>query len=278
MKSISAAIVISTLSLWGSAYCQSSSSPVSLFPGHLLFRPFLANHEEAGLSLAQQIGSSRLNIAIGSAPDLLEVVTGGDTLRFGPDLYAFALSNTIEGVLFKIAAADGHFGLHATLSDGTGWSFRFRAMHHSAHLVDGSYDAGTKSWPGGRDPFNYTRNFGEVDVAWEGLAGGLLLRAYSGIACDVWVRPKSIHPITTLHGVELRIPSVPAVYLAYSLLLMRVSAVSGTNTLEAGARVGSWNGTGARLFVRYFCGPDPLGAYYDIRREYIAAGFAVDLW
>jgi hypothetical protein len=277
MKCVYFLLILLVWSAVGSAFCQDNTS-FTTFPEHLLFRPFLANQGEPRLGLAQQLGSSRLNIAIGSAPDILQFSAWGDTLRWGPDLYAYALSRTFEGVLFKIAAADGYFGMHLTLGGNEGWGVRFRAIHHSAHLVDGSYDTGTKNWSEGREPFNYTRNFGQVDVAWEGPAGFMHLRAYTGIACDVWVRPKAIHPLSTVHGLEIRSPSFPAVYLAYSLLVMRVGAISGSNTVEGGVRLGSWNGGGARIFLTYFCGPDPLGAFYDIRREYVAAGFAFDVW
>jgi len=257
---------------------QTDSASFSFFPPHLSVLPFVANHEEARLGLQQQFGSSRLNIGIGVTMDAIEYASEGDTLRWGPDLYSYALSSTIQDVQFKIAAADGFFGMHLTYTSGSAWSFRFRAMHQSAHLVDGSYDVTAGTWNDGRVPFNFTRNYGEVDVAYEARLGHFPTRIYSGLSGAVWNRPEAIRPVSAMFGIECHSPGTPAFYFAYNLSLMGIPSYVGSNNLEAGLKLGEWSGRGVRIYLSYYCGLDTFGAYYNVRREFAGAGFTFDLW
>jgi hypothetical protein len=265
-----------TLSL--AAHAQTDTSHSTFFPDRLAFPPLVANNEEARLGLQQELGSSRLKIGIGGSLDLVEFASGGDTIRWGADLCAYALSNTFRGVLFKIAAADGLFGMHLTFTNGTPWSFRFRAIHLSGHLVDGNYDTEGKSWYGGREPFNYTRNYGELVAAWSGAIGRTSLRAYAGFSYAVWVRPAAIRPFSTVHGIEIRFPGSPSLYCAYNLAMLGIPAYAGCNTLEAGVKLGTPGRRGVRLFLGYVAGLEPFGALYNERSSSLSAGFGFDIW
>ncbi len=240
--------------------------------------PFVSNHEETRLGLEQELGSSRLRIGIGGSLDLLEFTSASDTIRIGADLCAYALSSTISGVLFKIAAADGLFAMHLTYTNGSPWSFRFRAIHLSGHMVDGNYNTAARAWYDGREPFNFTRNYGELVAARSGFLGSSTYRAYTGVSYAIWVRPTAIRTVSSLHGIEMRFPGNPAVYVAYNLTLLGIPAVVGSNTIEAGVKLGAWGGRGVRLYIRYYAGLETFGAFYNERREFIGAGFGFDIW
>lgn len=260
------------------ARAQTDSSHSPFFPERLAVPPFVANNEEARLGFVQELGSSRLKIGIGASLDVVEFASAGDTIRWGADLCAYALSNTFSGVLFKIAAADGLFGMHATYTNGSAWSFRFRAIHLSGHLVDGNYSAEAKAWYGGREPFNFTRNYGELVAAFSGSIQRTSIRVYTGVSYAVWVRPTAIRPLSTVHGVEVRFPGSPAAYVAYNLTMLGIPAFAGSNTIEAGVKLGSREGRGVRLFLSYYAGLETFGAFYNERREYVGAGFGFDVW
>lgn len=278
MRFVRRALPFLVVVLWLPAHAQTDTSRTSLFPDRLAVPPLIANHEETRLGMQQELGSSRLRLGIGGSLDVVEFASMGDTIRWGADLCAYALSNTISGVLFKIAAADGLFGMHLTYTNGSPWSFRFRAIHLSGHLVDGSFDAGTRTWLDGREPFNFTRNFGEVLAIRCGSLGGSSYRAYTGIAYAIWVRPKAIRPLSSLHGLEVRFPGSPTAYVAYNLTLLGIPSITGSNSIEAGVKFGSWGGRGVRVFLSYYAGLETFGALYNERREFVGAGFSFDAW
>ena len=256
----------------------SAGATYSVFPDHLLFRPLYAHHEEARLGLLQELGSARTTLGIGGTLDAVARISGTDTLTWGPDFYVYALSNEIRGVLFKIGAADGFFGMHFSFAGGSRWSFRFRAMHQSAHQVDGNYDPDTGVWLGGVTPFNFTRNYGEIHAAYETPPGSLRLRFYSGISASVWNRPRAIRPVATSHGVECVLPGAPLFYAAWDLTMTGIPSYVASNNVEAGMKLGRPDGRGVRIYVDYFIGLDTFGAFYDTRKEYLGAGFTFDLW
>ncbi|MEW6512294.1 MAG: DUF1207 domain-containing protein, partial [Bacteroidota bacterium] len=273
----SAALLLLLSHFANAALAQSDSTAVTFFPDRSAFLPFIAHHEEPRMALQQELGSSRLRISIGAGMDVLQYTSGQDTMRWGAEMCAYALSSTIQGVLFKIAAADGLFGMHVTYTNDSPWSARFRAVHLSAHLVDGSYDLGSKSWSGGREPFNYTRNYGEVAVAYSWQGTSLGARLYTGISYAVWVRPKAIRPLSTLHGVEITSRSALSWYLAYNFSVLGIPAITGSNNVEAGVRFGQARGAGVRFSLNYYNGLEVFGALFDRRVTYAGAGAALEL-
>jgi hypothetical protein len=111
-----------------------------------------------------------------------------------------------------------------------------------------------------------------------GQIGRTDVRAYSGLSYAIWVRPTAIRPFSTLHGVEFIFPGIPAVYVAYDLTLFGIPAYAGSNTLEAGVRIGQRDGRGVRIYLSYFSGLETFGALYNERVSYVAAGFGFDVW
>jgi hypothetical protein len=250
------------------------------FPERLAFQPFLASPEEGVLGLQQHLDASPLLLQIGGSPDIVGFPLGNDTLRWGPDFVVLGLSHEFKGVLFKIAAADGIFGMHFTYRVSDHVNLRFRAMHRSAHLVDGNYDTGLRQWNDGREPFNYTRNYGEVHAAYD-IGGSATnppaFRLYGGLSVSIWTRPREIHPLAGLVGLEVH-PSDAGWYGAWHCSIAGIPRVAGTNIVQVGYRAGSWTGRGVRVFLSYISGPDVMGAFYNVRRSYATGGAVMDLW
>jgi hypothetical protein len=273
-------IIQATLVAFVILNATAQNRPVTWFPDHIAFRPLLASPEEARLGLQQHLDESPLLLQIGGSPDVVTIPLGTDSLRWGPDFIVLGLSREFRGVLFKIAAADGLFGMHFSWRLSDQWNFRFRAMHRSAHLVDGNYDAEAGLWSDGRTPFNFTRNYGEIAAAFEPWDPGRspVLRIYGGVSVSIWTRPRSINAVGGMFGVECRPSSASGWYLAWHLTVAGIPRAAGTNSLEGGYRVGSWEGRGARVFLGFLDGPDVMGAFYDVRRTYATAGLSFDLW
>jgi hypothetical protein len=238
--------------------------------------PPAAAHEEPRMGIAQQIGNSRMEVAIGNAVDAFAYHWGTDTLRVSGLFFAYALANDHRGYRLKIDAADGFFGLGFSLRGASPWSFRFRILHLSAHLVDGHYNDELEMWRDGKDPFPFSRNYGEVLAAYEHRSGGWILRPYAGFTYAPIVKPVAIRKWTVLAGGEIHGTGSTHVYAGYHFILMGTPTVIGSNTIEAGVKFGAWDARGIRLFVSYQNGWDNFGEYYNVRHEGVAAGFAFD--
>lgn len=260
------------------ARAQTDPSGSAWFPSGTLFMPLVANHEEPRMGLSQEIGNTRMKVAIGNALDVYEYRTGTDTLRASALFFAYALANDYRGYRLKIDAADGFFGIGFSYITASRWSVRFRILHLSAHLVDGHYNDAQGQWRDGKLPFPFSRNYGEVVGAYQWNISGYTLRPYAGIAYAPIVKPVAIRKWSVLAGWEAHGPGTTHLYLAHHFTLMGTPTVIGSNTVEAGIKFGRWNGRGLRLFLTYQNGWDNFGEYYNVRREAVAGGFAFDFW
>jgi hypothetical protein len=249
-----------------------------MFPGDLGFTPLRANREEARMGLQQEIGSTRLTVAIGATMDLLEYTTGSSEIRWGADFFSYSLATTVEDVRLKIAAADGFFGMHFSYADSSPWSLRFRALHFSAHLVDGNYDLDSNTWRDGHPPIAFSRNYGELVAAYAAEPGGIPMRFYAGVIFAVYNKPNDIKEWAGLGGFELHSKGSPIVYLAGNVSFLGIPEYGGRSRIEAGLKLGSWNERGARIFAAYETGLDAYGEFYNERREFAGIGFVIDFW
>ncbi len=257
---------------------QVDTSRWTWFPDRVLFTPLVASHEEPWMGIGQEIGSSRMNVGIGNSVEALEYSTGHDTVRASVLFFASALANDYRGYRLKIDAADGTFGLGFSYHNGSPFSVRFRALHLSAHLVDGHYNDDTGVWRDGKTPFPFSRNYGELIAAYQMQPGPFELRLYGGTSYAPIVKPAQIRAWTGILGWEIRTHGRPHWYLAHHFFLMGTPVTIGTNTVAAGLKFGYWRERGFRLFIAYKSGWDSYGEYYNVRRESVSAGFAFDFW
>lgn len=279
VKQILALISVSTL-LFFDIYAQPTASSLTYFPDSVLFSPLVANHEEPRVSFRQHIGSSLLEIGIGSMADVLEYRDGGNSFRFGIEVFAYALSRDIEQLKFEIDVADGFFGVHFTYTNESPLSFRLRLLHLSAHLVDGHFKQTSQRANDIIAP-EFSRNSGEFIGTYQlQLSSNVTLRVYTGLSYAVRMIPSEIRRFASIHGFELRIPTLSgkvSAYAAHNLTLRGVPRYVASNNVEVGLKFGRWNSGGLRLCLSFYTGLDKFGQYYDMHRKYVALGFAIDI-
>jgi len=266
------------LVLQGSAVSQNDPAPWTFFPDHLAFMPPVANHEEARVGILQEFDSPRMTVAIGNSLDAVQFAGATDTVRFGIDFFAFALASDYSGYRLKIGAADGFFGIHASFHTHSPLRFRFRALHFSAHMVDGLYDQETNAWKDGMEPFPFSRNYGELLASWDLYPGSLTGRVYAGGSYAVVMKPSAIRRFSALAGAEVSTSGSPHLYAAYNGTLLGVPAYVWSSTVEVGVKFGTWNRRGLRIHLMYQNGLNWFGEFYSERKEFVAIGFTFDFW
>ena len=158
------------------AIAQPDSSRWTFFPDRTLFAPLMANHEEPRMGIQQEIGSSTMKVAIGNSFEMFQYHSGTDTLRCSLLFFVYAQANDYRGFRLKIDAADGFFGLGFSFHTASPFSFRFRMIHLSAHLVDGHYNDLTQTWRDNKVPFPFSRNYGEALAAYSSSASAFPYR------------------------------------------------------------------------------------------------------
>jgi len=257
---------------------QTDSTHWTFLPDRTRFPPFMANHEEPRIGFQQEIGDSPMKVAIGNAMPVFEYHSNTDTLQASLLIFAYAQANDYRGYRLKIDAADGFFGLAFSYHTGSPFSFRFRMLHLSAHLVDGHYNDATMQWRDNKIPFPFSRNYGELASAYATALGSWPLRVYTGLAYAPIIKPKTIKAFSALAGWELHSPGATHAYAAHHFSLLGTPTYIGSHTLEAGVKFGNAAGRGIRLFLVYQNGWDNFSEYYNERKEFVGAGFAVEFW
>jgi hypothetical protein len=257
---------------------QTDSSHWEFFPDRTIFAPFMANHEEPRMGFQQEIGNSPMKVAIGNAVPVFEHRSTTDTLQGSLLFFAYAQANDYRGYRLKIDAADGFFGLAFSYHWGSPLSFRFRMLHLSAHLVDGHYNDATMQWRDNKIPFPYSRNYGELSAAYAVSPGAWPIRVYSGFSYAPIIKPKVIKGFSVMAGWEVHSPGATHAYAAQHFYLLGTPTYIGSNTIEAGVKFGNAAGRGIRLFLVYQNGWDNFCEYYNERKEFVGAGFAVEFW
>ncbi len=147
--------------------------------------------------------------------------------------------------------------------------------HYSAHLVDGRFNTDRQVWTTDRLPFPFSRNFGELTLAYR-FSTLSLHRLYAGLGASVFTKPRSIRAGTALYGIELASDSAPHLYCAYHGSLLGIPAYVVSHSLETGLKVGTWNKAGIRIFLAYHTGLEWYGQYYNLRSDFFGGGLALD--
>lgn len=271
------------------------SSPqqgLTLFPGSAIYAPLPASPEEPRIGFRREFGSMRMRLDLGAAYDLLSYVPASDTatqFRLGAELFAFALTTSYQGLHLQVDAVDGYFGGHLIYQHRRAESsttLRLRILHLSSHFIDGHFRLETKSWIDGQLPRPYSRDYAELTAAytWGGTAWSAML--YAGFANAWFVRPGDMIRFNTCQGVVARtagwigpvLGRPTNLYVADHFMLSGVGTLSGTNILEGGVKFGSWDGGGLKLYISYQSGMEIYHQYYDVKRNNLGIGFALDVW
>jgi hypothetical protein len=261
-----------------SATAQTDSSHWAFLPERTLFAPLMANHEEPRMGFQQEFGSSTMKVAIGNAVQLFDYHSGTDTVQCGLLFIAYAQANDYRGYRLKIDAADGFFGLSFSYNTDSRLNFRLRMIHLSAHLVDGHFNDETMQWRDNKIPFPFSRNYAEIVAAYSVDMQSWQLRPYAGVSYAPIIKPKVIKGFSALAGWELHSPGMIHAYVAHHFSFLGTPTYIGSNTIETGVKFGGHSGRGLRVFLVYHNGWDNFCEYYNERKEFVGAGFAVEWW
>lgn len=275
----------------GFLWSQSDSGSVNFefLPSGLHFAPLKANYQEARLGVLYYPSNGNLKVDIGNTIDLLGIgfpkIQG--RLTMGVEFMAFAYSTSFKGNRLQIDAVDGFFGGNAAFSKTIGTDrilTRFRIIHNSAHFVDGHYDLSTQSWIGNKGPIPFTRDFGELILAYEKQGTAGYFRGFGGAAYATLVRPLDIKKYSFSSGFEYAIPNLfgkvfnknENIFLAYYVNLAGTPVYQGSNNFVFGMKFGSWLQKGILLYLNYYSGTNMFSEYYKERVNRLGFGFSVD--
>lgn len=273
---------------------QTTAGPETKFvflPPALHFTPLKANIQEPRIGVFKFLDAGEMKVDIGNSIDVFELNIPTKKIKFtvGIDFMAYALTTSAEGLRLQIDAIDGFFGGNLSFSksiDEQNIQSRLRILHHSAHFVDGHFNATTNTWINNRPPIPYTRDFGEI-IAVHSLTQSFgYIRYYGGISYAALVRPSDIKRYAYQGGIELvfdklfgTILEQPTnLFCAYNLSLLGTPAYSSANQIQVGAKFGNWFKKGTTIYLAYYNGRHMFAEYYSDRLTTIGAGFTVDFF
>lgn len=218
-----------------------------------------------------------MKINVGTSADIVEFRSGKNIWRIGIDVFVFALTQDFGNTSLAIEVVDGFFGGHLAYHTGGPLSYRLRILHSGSHYADGHYDAVRDEWQGRRSPIKFFRDFGELTARYESLLAGADVALYSGLSYAAARKPLALKPLSSLHGVQIRVRGSARGYFAYHLAFLGIPHYVGSSNAELGVRFGEWASQGVRFYLYYNQGLDDFGQYYNRRRTHWGLGFTVDL-
>lgn len=247
------------------------------YSGELLFKPLVANTFEPRMGLLWQLSGNKLRLDIGNSVDLLEYQFENpkQSLTIGSDFFTYTFLRGETHFHFPVDAVDYLFGFNINYKDTleTGiLSARLRTSHISAHFVDGHFDNFVHAWKDNRSPRVYSREFFDLAIAFEPTAS---VRPYLG-AIYVWhIDPTTLPRYAVYAGGEFH-QSINSVLHSYISYQATFSGMVPRHQLQAGAKIGNWNGRGLNIFFAYFSGNSIHGEYFDLKEKYSGVGFVID--
>lgn len=287
-KLLNLLLLFTTLHLPGLAQTQSS---YTFLPEGINFMQLKANNQEARLGVLYYTATTNLKVDIGNIVDLLSVEINDSTYRLaaGIEFMAYAFSKSYAGKRLQISAVDGFFGGNISFSHPYGNKkllARFRIIHNSAHLVDGSYDSSSDTWIDGKTPIPFTKDFGEVTIAHQIYYDELIFKYYGGLSYASLIRPENLKRFNYHAGFELALKNVLGrlfehdtnLFLAEHFFLDGTSTYFGNQQLMAGIKFGDWDKKGIVLYASYYTGRDMFSSFYDRKIKKFGVGFSVDFF
>ena len=265
-------------------------SAFTFLPGRTIFPEIPASYEEPRVGLTKDINSAHMKLDIGSAMDFVQISLRADStqnLRFGADLFAYALVTSYEGLRLQVDALDGYFGGHVVYRMQLPQSallLRLRVLHLSSHLLDGHFDLSNGVWRDGRFPNPLSRDYGEITAGylWQRNSSEVFL--YAGFSQATLIRPPTMKRLNTMCGVAAHTGdwvgsfagSPVHLYAADHFRIWGLETLSGTNMLEAGVKFGEWNGAGIRIFISHHSGLEVYTQYFDMKSDDWGLGFGLE--
>ncbi len=283
-------VVLTALICTGFAFSQSESPEhIVINPPGLHISPFKAHLEEPRVGVFKFLDAAQMKVDVGNSIDVLAYEIPASALKFtvGIDFMAYAFTTGAQGLRLQIDAIDGFFGGNLSCSKIFGVESvegRLRFLHHSAHFVDGHYDTSTHSWIDDKEPFPYTRDYGELVTAYCARPGNSSFRLYGGFSYATLVRPSDYerwgflggaeiaHSVGTLAGERIHL------YCAYNISLDGVPAYAATHQIQLGCKLGDFYGKGPSLYFAFYTGTHMFREYAGERLSTIGAGFTVDFF
>jgi hypothetical protein len=261
---------------------------INLFPSGLTFMPLKANNQEARTGVLYYFENANLKVDIGNSIDLIKFSNGTQKSIFtaGIEFMAYAKSTSYSGYRLQIDAVDGFFGgnvSHMYKLDKDRILSRFRFIHNSAHLVDGSYDLQLDKWIQ-KEPIPFTKDFGELTVAFENNSIDFSVKYYGGFSYAVLVRPDNLKRWNYNAGIEAAalnfvgslFDSPGNLFAAHYFSLGGADKYSGNHQTMLGVKFGDWYNKGVLFYLSYYNGSDIFSSYFDRRTSNFGAGFSVD--
>ena len=276
MKKIFALLIILSVS-W--IFAQDNPE---FFPDDLTILPFTANTLEPRLGTLFQLGENELQLDIGNSVDLLRYrKNDGATISFGADLFTYTQLRGEKNFHFPVDAVDYLFGINSCykkiIDAENQYGARLRLSHISAHFADGHYDGIDHQWRDNRNPQVYSREFLELMPFYKINT----FRAYIGITYIFHVTPSTIKKDNYQVGFDYYFKNLFSEkffpFIAYDYKLIHLDQYSANHSVYLGIKFGKLEGKGFSVYISYYNGKSIHGEYFDVNKEYIAAGINLDL-
>ncbi len=263
---------------------------IDFLPEGLNFKPLIANVYEPRLGVLYFPDDRSLKVDIGNSIDIIAYnnLIPNTKVSLGIDFLAYGLASSYEGKRLQIDALDGFFGGNATvsykLSNDVNYKFRFRIIHNSAHLVDGSYSNDRGVWKNNYLPVPYARDFLEITSVREKSFNGGNYRAYFSPSYSVLIRPDLLKRWSFNAGTEIYFNELLGnileketnTYFAYHFSLIGVPEYQGNHTFIVGMKFGSVYSKGVNFYLSYHLGMHYFSEYFSKRIDKFGIGFNVE--
>lgn len=259
-------------------------------PSGLHFIPIKANDREAHFGLQYYFANRNLKVDVGNNSDLIafHFPSVKSKLTMGIEFFAFAYSTSYKGNRLQIDALDGFFGGNVTFSkqipDSGRLFSRLRIIHNSAHFVDGHYDVSEKAWLNNQMPVPYTRDFGELLLAYEHRCRDYSVKYFGGMTYSTLVRPGILEKYSYSAGLEAAsfnflgkaAGKSQNLFISWYMNITGVPVYYVCNNLMIGYKSGDWYKKGVCFYLDYYKGLNVFSEYYNKIVDRVGLGFMVE--
>lgn len=269
-------------------FTQELDRSFEFLPGSNSFPSLQGSIYEPRFGVLYSPDDQSLEVSIGNSFDALKFnFADSSFLTLGLDFFAYARVTDYKEFRLQVSAVDGLFGGNINYSFKLFNSqnhIRLRFIHHSAHLVDGSYDSSSDNWIDGKKPVPYARDFIDLTFLNHRKTCNISFLSYFTTAYSFLLRPVGQKKVFFRSGISLyyytpflNIKNKKAfTFFSYDFLLNGLDSYRGNNELQLGVRFGEIEHTGLLVFFSYFNGANIYGAYYKENLQKIGAGFSID--